>query len=1101
MMKKILFVSLLVIVAFCGFAQMPTIPGHTNINAKYQWSGGRFVGPFGMPVQDTGTVAYIGQQTLRPQDSLVYYAVSTSAGTKRWKTMGTGAGGTSSDTYTSPLQKITGTVSIKGLSGFGTSGQQIRSTGSQFEYFTPHYLTADSMALFGWLTRWPLRVKDSAIDILEMQPFSGLDSGYMTPGLWALKQNTVSLTTTGTSGAATFNSTTGVLNVPNYGLGAGGVTTLNTLTGATQTFATGTTGTDFNISSSGTTHTFHFPTVSGTNRGAVTPTLYNTWNAKEVPLSFSTGLTRASDVITWNGSQVRKNSTGSTFTRRRLNFIEGTGVTMTIADDSGSDEIDITINSTATGTGDALLAGNQSFTGINNFTNADFKLSGIPHTNNITRTKIVVQDTVDFRLYHQPTSFVDETGASAGLPVVYSSAGNYSIASASAMRSTLGLVIGTNVQAYDADLTTYAGITPSANVQTLLGSASYSAFRTSLGVAIGSDVQAFDADLSALAALSGTNTIYYRSAANTWTGVTIGTNLTFSGGTLSASSGASATANELVYGTGSSITSASNFKIAVTGTIGTNISSLDLNNTSGSGIVLKESGTITAQFYAFGGEANLTSIDDLRFAIGSGDKVYIAEYASGNTAPTTSGTKHMLTVDANGMLSHETIPSGGGGSGTVTDFVFTNGGGFTGSVGTSTTIPTLSLTLQNAAADGSTKGQSTFTAADFNASTGVISIDYTNGQAATSGQKGFLTSADWSTFNGKQAALNITANEIAYGNGASGITSNSSFVWSASGIGTGINSFNIDGSNGAGLLMKIGGLTKSYVYHHGTNLKLQSEEDILLLATGNDISIQGASTALYLDFSNTAAVFNEGGADRDFRIEGDANANLFFLDASADEIRIGTATDNGSYQLQVAGASLFSGTVTTANDASIISNGGISMNRDDATNVNGLLLKVQTGSTFTAPTTASQLIYAGASGILYNHYNGSDYAIVQKSSTVADNTIDNGETTPTATSVSNCSSSSATPAQWHRSGHTVTVSGTVTTTVTTASTLTIIDLSFPVTSAITDFYQCIGWAMTGSNVIHGSVQGNTTNDRAQIIFTPSTTGSQVVSYQYTYRIK
>jgi hypothetical protein len=44
--------------------------------------------------------------------------------------------------------------------------------------------------------------------------------------------------------------------------------------------------------------------------------------------------------------------------------------------------------------------------------------------------------------------------------------------------------------------------------------------------------QPLEGDLTALAALTGTNTIYYRSAADTWTAVTIGANLTFTGGTL-----------------------------------------------------------------------------------------------------------------------------------------------------------------------------------------------------------------------------------------------------------------------------------------------------------------------------------------------------------------------------------------------------------------------------------------------------------------------------------------------------------------------------------------------------------------------------------------
>jgi hypothetical protein len=44
---------------------------------------------------------------------------------------------------------------------------------------------------------------------------------------------------------------------------------------------------------------------------------------------------------------VRKNSAGSTFTRRRLNLIEGSNVTITVADDSGDEEVDVTIAGTA----------------------------------------------------------------------------------------------------------------------------------------------------------------------------------------------------------------------------------------------------------------------------------------------------------------------------------------------------------------------------------------------------------------------------------------------------------------------------------------------------------------------------------------------------------------------------------------------------------------------------------------------------------------------------------------------------------------------------------------------------------------------------------
>ena len=65
---------------------------------------------------------------------------------------------------------------------------------------------------------------------------------------------------------------------------------------------------------------------------------------------------------------------------------------------------------------------------------------------------------------------------------------------------------------------------------------------------------------------------------------------------------------------------------------------------------------------------------------------------------------------------------------------------------------TPAISIANALADGSTKGAASFTANDFTSSSGNISINYTSGQAASSTTKGFLTSTDWNTFNGKQNA-------------------------------------------------------------------------------------------------------------------------------------------------------------------------------------------------------------------------------------------------------------------------------------------------------------------------------------------------------------
>jgi hypothetical protein len=61
---------------------------------------------------------------------------------------------------------------------------------------------------------------------------------------------------------------------------AGGISALNGLTANTQYFATGTSGTDFNIASATDTHTLNLPTASATNTGKLSSTDWSTFNSK-----------------------------------------------------------------------------------------------------------------------------------------------------------------------------------------------------------------------------------------------------------------------------------------------------------------------------------------------------------------------------------------------------------------------------------------------------------------------------------------------------------------------------------------------------------------------------------------------------------------------------------------------------------------------------------------------------------------------------------------------------------------------------------------------------------------------------------------------------
>jgi hypothetical protein len=147
------------------------------------------------------------------------------------------------------------------------------------------------------------------------------------------------------------------------------------------------------------------------------------------------------------------------------------------------------------------------------------------------------------------------------------------------------------------------------------------------------------------------------------------------------------------------------------------------------------------KYYMPSTSGNGIIIDDNKVGINQHNPTYTLDVTGDVRITSRSGTpQYAAAFDSNGKL----VTTGASpGSGTVTSIATTSP--ITG--GTITSSGTIGI--DNAAADGTTKGASTYTAADFNSSSGLISLDYTNGQAASGSTKGFLSSTDWTTFNNK----------------------------------------------------------------------------------------------------------------------------------------------------------------------------------------------------------------------------------------------------------------------------------------------------------------------------------------------------------------
>jgi hypothetical protein len=238
--------------------------------------------------------------------------------------------------------------------------------------------------------------------------------------------------------------------------GGSGLTSLNALTASTQTFAVGSAGTDFTISSATSTHTFNLPSASAANRGLLTAANWTTFNNKQAALVSGTN----------------------------IKYYNGSGTFL----GSGSVNIINNITSTFTATGTDISFGAESLP-ENDVVTFNIGLN-IPSSSALNRGALTAADWITFNakqpLLVSGTNIKTVNGAS------ILGSGNIVISGGTGLTSLNGLTAGTQLFAVAStgtdftitsttDTHTFAIPSASASARGLLSSANWTTFNNKLG--------------------------------------------------------------------------------------------------------------------------------------------------------------------------------------------------------------------------------------------------------------------------------------------------------------------------------------------------------------------------------------------------------------------------------------------------------------------------------------------------------------------------------------------------------------------------------------------------------------------------------------------
>lgn len=203
-----------------------------------------------------------------------------------------------------------------------------------------------------------------------------------------------------------------------------------------------------------------------------------------------------------------------------------------------------------------------------------------------------------------------------------------------------------------------------------------------------------------------------------------------------------------------------------------------------------------------------------------------------------------------------------------------------------------------------------------------------------------------------------------------------------------------------------------------------------------------------LNISSTETNINNTGIARNFRVATDNNANTFFVDGTNDRIGVKTSTP----------------------DSTLTINGGLRINNGAA----------QVGYVWTATNTSGGGTWASLPTFASSSY------------------------TPTTYNTTNISSSTVNITRYYRVGDDVTVYGTLTATPTAELNDCVLGVDFPIPSDIANDFEVGGSGtleMTGAPNVSVSIKGDVTNNRALFSFyAPDDGFARTITFQLSYKI-